>query len=92
MIVKWLGLFPPLLLLSYAFDLISKQFFPADWPIVNDQGTIILWLKLLFESILVTLLLNLILTSWLDSVFEGFLYTKEQREQMHGKDSKKGES
>ena len=89
MIVQWLGLFPPLLVLSYGFDFISKQFLPESWPIINSQGTIILWLKLILESILVTLLLNLVLTSWLDDVFEGFLYTEEQRAQMHSESGKK---
>ena len=92
MIVQWLGLFPPLLVLSYAFNIISKNFFPASWPIVNSQGTLVLWLKLLLESILITLLLNLVLTSWLDDVFEGFLYTKEQRAQMHSEGGKKSKA
>ena len=88
MIVQWLGLFPPLLVLSYGFNFVSK-FLPADWPIISSQGTLVLWLKLILESILVTLLLNLVLTSWLDDVFESFLYTKEQRKQMHSEGGKK---
>lgn len=50
---------------------------------------LILWFKLLVESVLITLLLNLVLTSWLDDVFEGFLYTRAQRAQMHSTDGKK---
>jgi antibiotic biosynthesis monooxygenase (ABM) superfamily enzyme len=74
MIVKWLGIFPPLLLIAYGLSLVSKQFFPTEWSLVKPDGTLVLWFKLLCETLILVPLLNLVITPWLDDVFEGWLY------------------
>lgn len=84
MLVKWLGIFPPLLAISYALTWISKGAFPTSWMLVKPDGTLVLWAKLFVETLVLVPLLNLVITPWLDDVFEDFLYSDEQQAQMHG--------
>ena len=84
MLVKWLGLFPPLLAISYGLTLVSQQFFSPAWPLVKPDGSLILWFKLFLETLILVPLLNFVLTPWLDDLFEGFLYSDEQQAQRHG--------
>ncbi len=44
-----------------------------------------LWFKLFLETLILVPLLNLVLTPWLDDLFEGFLYSEEQQAQRRGK-------
>ena len=60
MLVKWLELFPPLLLLAYG---ISRL--PIDPPI---------WGKLLMETAILVPLLNDVITPTMDSLFSDWLY------------------
>ena len=81
-VVKWLGLFPPLLGLAYGFDWLSRSFLPTDWWCVKPDGTLVLWVKLLCETLVLVPALNFAITPAMDSLFAGFLYTEEQREEM----------
>lgn len=74
-LVKWVGIYPPLLVLAYGFDFLSKQFLPTSLWIVKDDGTMLLWFKLLCETAILVPFLNFILTPWLDDVFARFLYS-----------------
>lgn len=60
MLVKWLGLFPALLAVSYAFE-----WAPIDPP---------LWAKLLMETAVLVPFLNYIVTPAMDSLFSDWLY------------------
>ena len=84
MLVKWLGIFPPLLVISYGLTLLSQQLLPSAWPLVKPDGTLVLWFKLLLETLILVPLLNLVITPWLDDVFENFLYSDRQQERKHG--------
>ena len=84
MLVKWLGIFPPLLAISYGLTLLSGRFFSPDWPLVKPDGALVLWFKLLIETLILVPLLNLVITPWFDDVFAGFLYSKEQRAERQG--------
>lgn len=59
MLVKWLGLFPILLILAYGLK----------WLKVEP-----LWLKLLCETAILVPLLNYVITPWMDSLFSSWLY------------------
>lgn len=59
LVVKWIGLFPTLLLVSYAV-----QWAPVDPP---------LWAKLLGETIVLIPLLNYVVTPAMDRLFAGWL-------------------
>ena len=60
MLVKWFGLFPPLLGIAYAI-----QVAPIDPP---------LWGKLLMETAILVPLLNYVITPAMDSLFSDWLY------------------
>lgn len=81
-IVKWVGLYPPLLAIVYGIDWISKRFFPIDWPVMNDDGTLVIWFKLMCSTLLLTPGLAYVITPIVDSMFRRFLYTKAQRDKM----------
>lgn len=68
MLVKWLGLFPPLLAIAY---------------ILQWLGVKPLWLKLIIETAILVPLLNYVITPLMDDLFSGWLYEgidEEQRE------------
>ena len=73
-LVKWLGLFPPLLALSYGFNFLSRSFLPIDLFFMRDDGTMVLWFKLFCETVVLVPLLNFVITPAMDSLFHGFLY------------------
>jgi len=73
-LVKWFGLFPPLVMLSYGFNFLSTNFLSTDWWFVRADGTLVLWVKLLCETVILVPFLNFVLTPWLDDVFADFLY------------------
>lgn len=60
MIVKWMGLFPALLIVAFAI-----KFLPIDPPLP---------LKLLMETIVLVPLLNYVITPFMDGLFEDWLY------------------
>lgn len=60
MILKWLALFPVLLVLSYLIE----------WLPVDPA----LWLKLMIETMITVPLLNYVITPWIDRTFENWLY------------------
>ncbi len=60
MVLKWLALFPVLLVLSYTI-----KWLPVD-PV--------LWLKLMIETMITVPLLNYVITPWIDKTFENWLY------------------
>ncbi len=66
MLVKWLGLFPILLILSYLLK----------WLKVEP-----LWLKLLCETAILVPLLNYVITPLMDSLFSRWLYAGVDKEQ-----------
>lgn len=68
MLVKWLGLFPVLLILAYSLQ----------WLKVEP-----LWLKLLAETAILVPLLNYVITPVMDSLFSGWLYKGVDEEQRH---------
>ena len=74
-IVKWIGLFPPLLGLAYGFDYLSQTFLPTDLWCVQPNGTLLLWFKLLLETLILVPLLNFVITPLMDDWFAGFLYS-----------------
>lgn len=59
MLVKWLGLFPVLLLIAYALKYLNVE------P---------LWWKLLLETAILVPLLNYAITPLMDSLFSEWLY------------------
>ena len=59
MLVKWLGLFPVLLVLAYGLKMLNIE------P---------LWFKLLLETAILVPLLNYVITPFMDSVFSDWLY------------------
>ena len=59
MLVKWLGLFPILLLIAYVLK----------WLKVEP-----LWLKLILETAILVPLLNYVITPMMDSLFSEWLY------------------
>ena len=59
MLVKWLGLLPPLMLIAYVLK----------WLQVEP-----LWLKLLMETAILVPLLNYVITPLMDSLFSEWLY------------------
>ena len=60
MLLKWCGLFPVLLVLSYAI-----RWAPIDPP---------LWLQLVMTTACTVPLLNFVITPWLDDRFADWLY------------------
>ena len=80
-IVKWFGLFPPLLALSYGFNYLSQNYFPTDWWCMNPDGSLVLWFKLLCTTLILVPLLNLVITPLLDDWFSGFLYSDVEEEE-----------
>ena len=63
----------------------SQQFFSPAWPLIKPDGSLVLWFKLLLETLILVPLLNFVLTPWLDDLFEDFLYSDEQQAQKRGK-------
>ena len=60
MLVKWLGLFPVILAISYVIE----------WLPVDPA----LWLKLLVTTAITVPLLNYVITPWMDDTFSDWLY------------------
>ena len=60
MLVKWLGLFPPLIAIAYAI-----KWLPIDPP---------LWGRLLIETAILVPLLNYVITPFVDDLFSDWLY------------------
>lgn len=79
-LVKWLGLFGPLLALSYGFNFLSRSFLPTDLWFVRPDGTMLLWVKLLCETAVLVPLLNFAITPAMDSLFAGWLYAGIDRD------------
>ena len=74
MLVKWLGLFPPLLGLSYGIDAATRALLSTNLWLVTDSGTLLLWFKLLCVTAILVPLLNYVITPLMDSLFHGFRY------------------
>ena len=72
--VKWLGLFGPLLGLAYGFDYLSRNFLATSWWFVKEDGTLVMWVKLFCETLILVPLLNFVITPLMDSAFHGWLY------------------
>ncbi|MGB3801559.1 MAG: hypothetical protein WA952_17205 [Lewinella sp.] len=68
MLVKWLGLFPALLVVAYFLQ----------WLEVKP-----LWWKLILETAVLVPLLNYVITPVVDSVFSEWLYTDIDEDQQH---------
>lgn len=66
MLVKWLGLFPVLLIISYT---------------LQAFGPMPLWLKLLIETIILVPTIAYVITPLMDSLFSEWLYKGIDREQ-----------
>ena len=70
MLVKWLGLFPPLLLVAYALQALKVE------P---------LWWKLILETAVIVPLLNYVIAPLMDSLFSAWLYEGVDEAQQHKK-------
>ena len=68
MLVKWLGLYPILVLLSYAFK----------WGNVEP-----LWFKLICTTAILVPLLNYLITPLMDSLFSEWLYKGISEDEQH---------
>ena len=68
MLVKWLGLFPVLLVIAYALQ----------WLKVEP-----LWFKLICETAILVPLLNYVISPLMDSLFSEWLYKGVDEEQQH---------
>ncbi len=69
MLVKWLGLLPPLMIVAYVLK----------WLKVEP-----LWFKLICETIVLVPLLNYVITPLVDDIFSSWLYKgidKEKQQQ-----------
>ena len=74
MLVKWVGLFPPLVGIAYALNALSTSLLPPSLWFVNPDGSLVIWFKLLCTTALLVPLLNYVITPAMDSLFHGFLY------------------
>lgn len=70
MLVKWMGLFPPLLLVAYLLQYLEVE------P---------LWWKLVLETSIIVPLLNYVIAPLMDSVFSRWLYAGVDKEQQRKK-------
>ncbi|WP_116124637.1 hypothetical protein [Lewinella sp. IMCC34183] len=68
MLVKWLGLFPPLLLIAYFLQ----------WLKIEP-----LWFKLFLETLFLVPLLNYVITPVVDSLFSEWLYAGVDEDQQN---------
>ncbi|MCP9237597.1 hypothetical protein [Lewinella sp. JB7] len=68
MLVKWLGLFPPLLIIAYALQ----------WAGIEP-----LWFKLILETAILVPLLNYVITPFMDSLFSEWLYKGLDTDKKH---------
>ena len=68
MLVKWLGLFPVLLVVAYALK----------WLKVEP-----LWFKLILETAILVPLLNYVITPMMDSLFSEWLYEGVDEDAQH---------
>ena len=68
MLVKWLGLFPPLLAIAYGLK----------WLGVEP-----LWWKLILETAILVPLLNYVIAPVMDGLFSEWLYRGVDEEQQH---------
>ena len=68
MLVKWLGLFPILLVIAYALK----------WLKVEP-----LWFKLICETAILVPLLNYVITPMMDSLFSQWLYKGVNEDKQH---------
>ena len=68
MLLKWLGLFPLILIISYGLE----------WLNVKP-----LWLKLLVETVILVPIINYVITPLMDSVFSEWLYAGVDEQQQH---------
>ena len=67
MVVRWFGLLPAIMIVSYAF-----KWAPIDPP---------LWLKLILETLIIVPFMHYILTPIVDEVFSDWLYKGIDRDQ-----------
>ena len=70
MLVKWLGLFPPLLGVAYGLQALGVE------P---------LWWKLVLETAVIVPLLNFVIAPFMDSLFSRWLYAGVDEEQQRKK-------
>ena len=70
MLVKWLGLFPPLLAVAYGLQALEVE------P---------LWWKLVLETAVIVPLLNYVIAPLMDSLFSEWLYAGVDEEQQRKK-------
>ena len=81
-LVKWLGVYPPLVALVYGIDWFTKRYVPADWPAMTDAGTLWIWVKLLCTTAVLVTGMHYLITPLMDRAFERWLYTPEELEEM----------
>ena len=72
-VVSWMGLFPPLLGLGYGLDLVSKHLLGPGAPLVLDDGTFVLWFKLLLTSLVLVPAIQFLIQPAMDGLFKGWL-------------------
>ena len=81
-LVKWLGVYPPLVALVYGIDWFTKNYVPTDWPAMTDAGTLWIWVKLLCTTAVLVSAMHYFITPWMDSLFERWLYTEDELDRM----------
>ena len=81
-LVKWLGVYPPLVALVYGIDWVTQRTLPTDLPVMTSEGTLLVWVKLLCTTAVLVTAMHYFITPWMDSVFERWLYTEQQLERM----------
>ncbi|QDT15293.1 hypothetical protein [Alienimonas californiensis] len=73
-LVTWLGVYPPLLGLVYGLDWATQRTLPADWPVMNDNGTLQLWFKLLCTTAFLVTAMHYVIMPTMNALFAPFLY------------------
>ena len=81
-LVKWLGVYPPLVALVYGIDWLTRRYVPTDWPAMTDDGTLYIWVKLLCTTAVLVTAMHYAITPMMDRLFERWLYTDEELEEM----------
>ncbi|NNJ26526.1 hypothetical protein [Alienimonas chondri] len=73
-LVTWLGVYPPLLALVYGVDWVTRRTLPADWPVMNDSGTLQIWFKLLCTTAFLVTAMHYVIMPTMNALFAAFLY------------------
>ena len=81
-LVKWLGVYPPLVGLVYGLDWLTKRTLPTGLPVMTADGTLLIWFKLLCTTAVLVTAMHYLITPMMDSLFERWLYTDEELEHM----------